>query len=94
MQIKQLKRYGRLKMYYINTLKQKLNTAKIYEHNLIDERSVVDRHRCHMAAKVGVFVAEIITSFLRYTGYLKFIKDPTSHVLLLILAHALLLSCL
>ena len=36
----------------------------------------------------------IIASFLCYTGYLNFIKDPISHVLLLILAHELLLSCL
>ena len=36
----------------------------------------------------------IIVSFLRYTVYLKFIKDPihfVSHVLMLILAHVLLL---
>ena len=45
-------------MYYINTLKQELGTAKTYEHNLLDEKSVVDRHRCHMAAKFGVFVDE------------------------------------
>ena len=24
-----------------------------YEHNLLDERSVVDRHQCHMAAKMA-----------------------------------------
>ena len=45
------------KMYYINTLKQELSTAKTYEHNLLGARSVVDRHRCNMAAKnFGVFV--------------------------------------
>ena len=38
-------------MYYVNTLKQELSTAKSYEHNLLDEKSVIDRHRCHMAAK-------------------------------------------
>ena len=43
---------------YINTLKQELATAKAYEHNLLDESSVIDRHRCHMAAKFGVFVDE------------------------------------
>ena len=43
-------------MYYINTLKQELGAANIYEHNLLDEKSVVDGHRCHMAAKFGVFV--------------------------------------
>ena len=38
------------KMYYINTLKQELSTAKPYKHNLLDEMSVVDRHQCHIAA--------------------------------------------
>ena len=46
------------KMYYINTLKQESSTAKTYEHNLLDERSFVDRHRCHMAAKFGLFIDE------------------------------------
>ena len=45
-------------MYYINTLKQELSTAKTYEHNRLDETSIVDRHRCHMAAKFGLFVDE------------------------------------
>ena len=42
-------------MYYINTLKQELSTSKTYEHNLFDKRYEVDRHRCHMATKFGVF---------------------------------------
>ena len=42
----------------INTLKQELSTAMTYEHNLREGKSVVDRHRCHMAAKFGVFVDE------------------------------------
>ena len=42
-------------MYYINTQKQKLGTATTYEHNLLGEKFVVDRLRCHMAAKFGVF---------------------------------------
>ena len=33
-------------MYCINVLKQELGRAKTYEHNLLDERSVVDRNRC------------------------------------------------
>ena len=45
-------------MYYINSLKQELNTAKTYERNRLDETSTVDRHRCHMAAKFGKFVHE------------------------------------
>ena len=32
------------KNYFINILKQELSTAKTYKHNLLDERSVVDRH--------------------------------------------------
>ena len=43
---------------YINTLKRELSTAKTHEHNRLDETSVVDRHRCHMAAKFGVIVDE------------------------------------
>ena len=38
--------------------KQELNRAKTYAHNLLDEKCVVDRHGCHMAAKFGVFVDE------------------------------------
>ena len=45
-------------MYYINTLKQDLRTAKTYEHNRRDETSVVDKHRCHMVVKFGAFVDE------------------------------------
>ena len=47
-----------LKRYYINTLKQELSTAKTYEHNRLDEASIVDRNRCHMAAKFWLFVNE------------------------------------
>ena len=45
-------------MYDINTLKQELRTAKTYEHNVLDKRSVVDRHRFHISTKLGVFVDE------------------------------------
>ena len=38
--------------------KQELGNAKTYEHNLLDEKYVVDTHRCHLAAKFGVFVDE------------------------------------
>ena len=46
------------KRYYINILKQELSTAKTNKHNMLDETSIVDRHRCHMAAKFGSFVCE------------------------------------
>ena len=42
----------------MNTLKQERRTAKTYEHNRIDETSIVDRHRCHMEAKFELFVDE------------------------------------
>ena len=79
---------------FINTLKQELSNAKTYEHNRLDETSVVDRHRCHMAAKFWVFV-DVDHSRLPTLYWLpKFINDPTSRVLLLILVHAQLQSCL
>ena len=34
------------------------NTKCTYEYNLLDERPVADRHRCHMAARSSVFVDE------------------------------------
>ena len=43
-------------MYYIKPLRQELSTAYTYEHNLLKEMSVVDKDRCYMAAKFGVFV--------------------------------------
>ena len=43
------------KRYNINTLKQERSTAKTYDHNRLDETSIVD---CHMAAKFRVFVDE------------------------------------
>ena len=81
-------------MYYINSLRQELSTAKTYEHNLLDEKSVIDRHRSNMAAKLDEFVDENHSRFSRYTGYQNFIRDPISQLLLLILAHVLLMSCL
>ena len=45
-------------MYYINTIQQDISTAKTYEHNKLDETSVVDKHWRHMVAKFGVFVDE------------------------------------
>ena len=46
-----------------------MNTAALKpEHNFINEKSVVDRHHCHMDSQLCVFVDEIITSFLRYIG--------------------------
>ena len=55
-----------------------------YEHNRLDETYVVDKHRCHIAPKFGVFVDEDQN----------FINDHISGVLLPILVHVLLPSCL
>ena len=65
-----------------------------FEHNRLDETSIVEGHRCPMAAKFGCLLMSTIASFLRYTGYLNFINGPISRVLLLILVHVQLLSCL
>ena len=43
---------------------------------------------------LGCLLMRTIASFLRYSGYLNFINGPISHVLLLILVHVQLLSCL
>ena len=43
---------------------------------------------------LGCLVLRTIVSFLRYTGYINFINGPISRVLLLILVHVQLLSCL
>ena len=70
-------------MYYIDTLKQDLSTANAYDHNRLDKTSVVDKHRCHLAAKFGVFADG------DHIGFINFINDPISRVLLLILVHVL-----
>ena len=38
----------------------------------------------HLSAKFSVFLMRVISGSLRYAGYLTFIKDPISHVLMLI----------
>ena len=53
------------------------------------------RRLCHnMLGWSADLLMRTIASFLRYTGYLNFINGPISHVLLLILVHVQLLSCL
>ena len=63
-------------MYCINTLKQELGTAKTYEHDLLDEKYVVDRHQCHMAAKFAVFVDEDHSKLPALYGLPKLHKRP------------------
>ena len=65
-----------LKKYYINTLKQELSTAKTYAHNRLVETSVADRHRCHMAAKFGLFVDEDHSKLPTLYWLLKLHKRP------------------
>ena len=76
-------------MYYINTQKQYLGTAKSYGHNLLDKKSDVDRRRCHMADNFGVFVNEDHSKLPMLYWLPKLHKSLIS---LLILAHVLLLS--
>ena len=58
-------------------------TAKTYGNNLLDERSVVDRHRCNMAAKFGVFVDEKYSKLPTLYWLSQFMKNSISHVVLL-----------
>ena len=60
---------------------------------MLDEKSVIDRHKCHMAAKFGVFVDENHNKIPTMYWLLKLHKKPINHVVLLILGHIILLSC-
>ena len=64
------------KRYYINTLKQELSTAKTHEHNRLDETYIVDRHRCQMTVKFGVFVDEDYGKLLTINWLPKVDKRP------------------
>ena len=63
-------------MSYINTFKQELGTAKTYEHPMHDEKLDADRHRCHIAAKFGVFVDEVHSKPPTSYWFPKFHKRP------------------
>ena len=73
---------------------QELFTAKTYEHNLLDAKSVVDRHRCCLTAKLGVFVDGGHSKFPKLYWLPKLHKRPYKSRLLPIPVHVLLLSCL
>ena len=64
------------KRYCINTLQQELSTAKTYEHNGLDETSMVDRDRCRMAAKSGLFIDEDHSKLPTLYWLLKLHKRP------------------
>ena len=73
------------------TLQQEHSGTKAYELQPLDEeRSVVNNHICHSATKFPFLDGNVLlkakTSFLRYIGYLNFIKDLTKHGLLQIQA--------
>ena len=58
-----------------------------YEHNLLVEKSVGDRDiNVIWLLSLVYLLMRIIASFLRYTGYQNFLKDPISHVSLLTLS--------
>ena len=61
---------------------------------MFDEKSVIYRHRCHMAAKFGAFVDEDHSKLPTLYWLPKHHKRPNKSDLLLILVHVLLLSCL
>ena len=48
------------------------------EYNSSDERSPIDRHQCHMAAKLMCLLMRIMTSSHRYTGYINFVNTTKS----------------
>ena len=57
-------------------VKQDLGRAKTYEH-LLNERYVVDRNRCNMAAMVDVFVDE---NYNKFPSYSKPVHDISNNV--------------
>ena len=83
-----------LTLYYINDLKQEPSTVKhVIITGLMRRLSLIGIDATWQLS-FGCLLKRIITSFLRYTGYLSFINDPISHVLLLTLVHILLPSYL
>ena len=80
------------RIHYISVIKQELGSVKTWEPNLLDDSSVINRHNV-LWPLILVYLL-IMVSFLRYTGYLNFIKDVINHVLWLISVRALLLRCI
>ena len=79
----------------LTPLSKNLALPKTYEHNRPDYTSIVDRHRCHIVAKYGLFVDEDHSKLPTLYWLPKLYKQPyKSRVLLLILVHVQLLSCL
>ena len=76
------------------TLKQELSTAKYMSITGLMRRLSLIGIDVLWQLSLGCLLMRTIASFLRYTGYLNFINGPISRVLLLILVHVQLLSCL
>ena len=83
-----------LKRYYINTLKQEFSTAKHMSIAGLMRRLSLIGIDAIWQLSLGCLLMRTIASFLYYTGYLYFINNPISRVLLLILVHVQPLSCL
>ena len=61
---------------------------------LMRRLSLIGIDAISIAISLGCLLMRTIAGFLRYTGYLHFIKGPISRVLLLNVVHVHLLSCL
>ena len=42
-------------------IKQELGSTNVFDHNLLDKRFVVDRHKGHMAATIVFMLIRIMT---------------------------------
>ena len=64
-------------MDFINILKQELTSANFtYEHALLKDRSVVDRHLYYMVAKLSVLVDEVHGKFCTLYWFPKLYEGP------------------
>ena len=82
------------KMYYIRTIKQEASTTKHMSiTGLMRGLPLIGIDAIWRLSLVCLSM-RITASFLCYTGYLNFINDPISRVLLQILVHVLLQNCL
>ena len=82
------------KRNYIYILKQVLSTAKNMSITGFMRRlSLIDIDAIWQLS-LGCLLMRTIVNFLHYTGYLNLINDTISRVLLLMIVHVQLLSCL
>ena len=81
------------RLYYINTLKSELSTAKTYELISTDEKSVANQHCNDIVTKFAVSITETQERLPRLIGYPNFI-NLTKLVSSQTLAHVQLRVCL